>query len=165
MMMTMMIVKMLCWWNKVLLFFLSRLFSIDNSFASNRSQLLAHAHSATCPVTCLPVPQRLFKSSSTQTPIQCESNLQFLQGTSTPQIPDEFNSPDSSTQCSQNNASSIVSYVPTPPPASPSVDPTTGAGDSRFWNECVMAHTTRQPSPPSSNISIRGDSSMYITCN
>ena len=157
--------KMLCWWNKVLLFFLSRLFSFDNSFASNRSQLLALAH-PTCPATSLPIPKRLLERRSAPATTNRGPGLQFLQRVSSSQIPDEFHPPNSTTQYNSTDASPIVSSVPIPPPTTPTVDPTTG--DIHFcfqWSQRVLAHATRHPSPPSSNISLQRDSCVCLPCS
>ena len=161
-----MIVKMLCWWNKVLLFFLSRLFSFDNSFASNRSsQLLALAHS-TCPATSLPISKRLLERRSAPATTNRGPGLQFLQRVSSSQIQDEFHPTNPTTQLNSTDPSSIVSSAPIPPTTTQIVDPTTG--DIHFcfqWSQRVLAHATRHPSPPSSNISLQRDSCVCLPCS
>ena len=162
--MIMMVIKVLCWWNKILLFFLCRLSASDDSFAfNNYSQLLAHP---TCPAASHPLLTRLLPRKCATATTDSGTSLQLLSRDPPSQVQDGSHPTTTQTQhhtiCT---ISSLLFPAPIPWTATKIVHTTTVDIHFRLRRcQVLLAYTAGHTPSTSSRITIERNQCVSLSC-
>ena len=156
----MMMIKVLCWWNKILLFFLCRLSASGDSFAYHSySQLPTYPASQ-------PLLTRLLPRKCATATADSGTSLQLLSRDPPSQVQDDSHPTNIQTQHHTIGISSLVSPAPLPCTATEIVYPT--AGDVYFClrrSQICLAHPTGHTPRTSSHISTKRNPCVCLSCN